>query len=170
MWKTHCCDTILYTFQTSFVWSIDRVRWTTTTISYKTDCQGWSSIFSFSSWFAFVLTLVMGDLMRLRVTYGEFMNWNKFSNLKERYCKMVLVFPERLQWTPAAPWWTSAHRRPSANGFTTKGASQYGKSANVAADVHPEDRQEISFFSFSKYYFSTKSPIDFIQFSFCLNN
>ena len=102
--------------------------------------------------------------MRLRVTYGEFMNWNKFSNLKERYCKMVLVFPERLQWTPAAALRTkTAQDRLSANGFTTALAGQYVKAVTATADVHPEDRHEIFIFSLSQYFcdFPTKSSIQF---------
>ena len=36
-------------------------------------------------------------VMDLMVTYGEFMNLNKFSNLKEPIWPVLLAFPERLR-------------------------------------------------------------------------
>jgi len=117
--------------------------------SYTTGRQGWSSTFSFFSWFAFVLTFVMGDLslnwwdllshvhkeryvlevlVLLEVTNGELINGNKFSNLKEQHWKVSLALLERVTWTPATAWWAS-RPFPSANGFSTAGTGQYDKNA-----------------------------------------
>jgi len=153
--------------------------------SYTTGRQGWSSTFSFFSWFAFVLTFVMGDLS---------LNWwDLLSHVhKERYVLEVVVLLEeqnwevslalleRVTWTPAAAWWAS-RPFPRANGFSTTWTTQYDKDATsgtvgasmskiLHADVHPEDRQQILIFFFSQYfcYFPTKTSVDFIQFCFHL--